>query len=540
MTLAPYDELRQRLTRTLAGRYAVAELLGAGGMAAVFRAQDLALERTVAIKVLPPDLSNDDHLVSRFQQEAKIAAKLDHPNIIPIYRVESESGLNYFVMKFVAGRSLDDLLAPGRPIDAGVTIRVLTEAAAALGHAHQRGVVHRDVKPANIMLEADTRVILTDFGISKAIESASGLTRTGIIVGTPHYMAPEQAMGLPVDGRADQYALACVGYHMLTGELPFPGDIAHSVLHRHIYEDVDPIATRRPDVPRAMAAALERALAKEPADRFGSMAEFSAAVEGAVDVGAPSTRVRTPRTGARPRAIAPTVSLEGPTAPMHSSATREYQRHVARDRRWRIARWAGALAVVAAAGVALARPRGPDEAAPTRPPPALAAMDSAVAHRDSAAGTSVPAADSALLPAGGSRALDNAAAAPAPLPPPPAPVVIAAKPAAPKTNAHTRAQTETFAHRTAPRPKPKPRPLPPAAASEPASATLTIEADPYGTVYLDGRKLGDTPIDGYLLQVGRSYEVTVEREGYKTKRETIRVIRPDDVRRRYVLEPTQP
>ena len=400
MTTAPHDELRERLTRTLAGRYAVADLLGAGGMAAVFRAQDLALERTVAIKVLPPDLSHDVRLVSRFHQEAKIAAKLDHPNIIPIYRVESESGLNYFVMKFVAGRSLDELLAPGQPVDVSFTMRVIAEAAAALGHAHQRGVVHRDVKPANIMLDADERVILTDFGISKAIESTSGLTRTGIIVGTPDYMAPEQAMGVAVDGRADQYALACVGYHMLTGELPFPGDFAHSVLHRHIYEEVDPIAARRLDVPRAMTGALERALAKKPEDRFASMEEFAAALEGGEGVGSTARQARVARTGARPRVLAPTVSLEGPTAPMRSSATMEYERRTARDRRWRIARWAGALVVVTAAGVALVRRNAPDDPGSTRPPATPTSADSVASHRDSTAGTSAPPTGSAREAAG--------------------------------------------------------------------------------------------------------------------------------------------
>ena len=528
MTAAAHDDLRQRLSRTLEGRYAVAEFLGAGGMAAVFRAQDLALERPVAIKVLPPHLSHDDHLVSRFQQEAKLAAKLDHPSIIPIYRVESENGLHYFVMKFVAGRSVDDLLAPGQALDTGVTMRVLIEAAGALGHAHRRGVVHRDVKPANIMLDEDERVILTDFGISKAIESAGGLTRTGIIVGTPHYMAPEQAMGLPVDGRADQYALACVGYQMLTGELPFPGDIAHSVLHRHIYEDVDPIASRRSDVPRAMAAALERALSKEPGDRFRSMDEFAAAIKGgAAGARAPLRPVRTPHSGARP-AIAPTVSLEGPTVPMNSSATMEYERRVVRGRRWRIARWAGALVVVAAAGVVLSRPGRSDESASTRPPPARPAPHNAAAQHDRAAGTRAAAADIARRPA----------------PPPPAvrmspaPVATAAKPAAPKTG--LKSPPKTLANRTGLRTTPKPPPELPVTALAFSSATLTIEADPHGTVYLDGRKLGVTPIDGYAISLGRTYEVTVEREGYKTMRETIRVARPDNVRRRYVLEPTQP
>ncbi|HET9466136.1 MAG TPA: serine/threonine-protein kinase, partial [Gemmatimonadales bacterium] len=216
----PTNELRQRLARTLAGRYEITQLLGRGGMAVVFLAQDLALERQVAIKVLPPEVSHDPRLIPRFQQEAKTAARLDHPNIIPIYRVESEAGLDYFVMKYVAGRSLEQMLEDG-PMPVDLARRVLAEAAMALGHAHQRRIVHRDVKPANIMMDSEGRVILTDFGISKAVQGASQLTGTGAIIGTPHYMAPEQAKGLEVDGRADQYALAVVGHQLLTGKQPF-------------------------------------------------------------------------------------------------------------------------------------------------------------------------------------------------------------------------------------------------------------------------------------------------------------------------------
>ena len=274
----PTAELRERLARTLAGRYEIIRLLGRGGMAVVFLAQDLVLERQVAIKVLPPDMSHDTKLVPRFQQEAKTAAKLDHPNIIPIYRVESEAGLNYFVMKYVSGRSLEQLLDEG-PLPIDLTRRVLREAALALGHAHQRGIVHRDVKPANIMLESDGRVVLTDFGISKALEGGSALTGTGNIIGTPHYMAPEQAKGVEVDGRADQYALAVVGHQILTGKQPFDGS-SHSILYKHVFEAPPRIFEARPDAPADLCAALDRALSKVPEQRFAKMEDFAAAVSG--------------------------------------------------------------------------------------------------------------------------------------------------------------------------------------------------------------------------------------------------------------------
>ena len=159
------EGLQARLQRLIEGKYKIERLLGKGGMGAVFLAHDLTLERAVAIKVLPPDISMDEHIVKRFQQEAKTAAKLDHTNIIPIYRVESEGGLNYFVMKYVEGTSLEDVLDQKQPLAIEYVQRVVWEAACALGHAHQRGVVHRDVKPANIMFDHDGRVMLTDFGI---------------------------------------------------------------------------------------------------------------------------------------------------------------------------------------------------------------------------------------------------------------------------------------------------------------------------------------------------------------------------------------
>jgi predicted Ser/Thr protein kinase len=274
----PTQELQDRLARTLAGRYEITRLLGRGGMAVVFLAQDLGLERQVAIKVLPPELSHDTKLIPRFQQEAKTAAKLDHPNIIPIYRVESEAGLDYFVMKYVTGHSLEQMLEKG-PLPIDLARRVLREAALALGHAHKRGIVHRDVKPANIMLESDGRVVLTDFGISKALEGGSGFTGTGAIIGTPHYMAPEQAKGLEVDGRADQYSLGVVGYQILTGKQPFEGS-SHSILYKHVFEPPPRVFEVRPDAPADLCAALDRALSKEPEKRFTSMEDFAAAVGG--------------------------------------------------------------------------------------------------------------------------------------------------------------------------------------------------------------------------------------------------------------------
>jgi tRNA A-37 threonylcarbamoyl transferase component Bud32 len=247
-------------------------------MAAVYLARDLVLEREVAIKVLPPEMSRDPQLIRRFQQEAKTAAKLDHPNIIPIYRVESEAGLVYIVMKYVSGQSLEELASRG-PLPIHQVRHILREAALALGHAHRRRVVHRDVKPANIMVDEDGRVILTDFGISKAVRTSTELTGSGAILGTPHYMAPEQARGHEVDGRTDQYALAIVGHRVLTGRAPFDGD-AQAILYQQVFESAPSLIDRRPDTPADIRRALERAMAKDAKSRFATMEDFAAAISG--------------------------------------------------------------------------------------------------------------------------------------------------------------------------------------------------------------------------------------------------------------------
>src|SRR5262245_13823681 len=318
------EGLQARLQRLVEGKYKVDRILGKGGMGAVFLAHDLTLEREVAIKVLPPDISMDEHIVKRFQQEAKTAAKLDHPNIIPIYRVESESGLNYFVMKYIAGTSLEDILDQRQPLAIDYIQRVLWEAACALGHAHQRGVVHRDVKPANIMFDHDGRVMLTDFGISKALQAASGFTGTGMIIGTPHYMAPEQAKGQQVDGRADQYSMGVVGYRMITGQLPFGGDSVHTILYKHIFEPAPRTSSIRQDMPPHLSEAISRALAKEVEQRYPTMEDFATAVwpEQPVTAGtkggkAASTQRRPPpRTKGPVTADSPTEVTSAPTTPI--------------------------------------------------------------------------------------------------------------------------------------------------------------------------------------------------------------------------------
>jgi len=308
-TVEKPEELTTRLTQTLEGRYRIGKMVGRGGMGAVFFAEDLTLERPVAIKVLPPEVSHDENLVGRFEREARTAAKLDHPNIIPIFAVESAGGLHFFVMKFVSGESLEQMLTRGAlPVEQAQ--EWLWEAARALGHAHQRNVVHRDIKPGNIMLDHDGRAMLADFGISKAMQSATQYTGTGQVIGTPFYMSPEQAKGQDVDGRSDQYSLAVVAFQMITGRMPFPDDSIHTVIYKHIFEEPPSIRELRPDCPAYLATAVHKALAKEPEDRFASMEDFAGAlmphrhVSSMAGIGASAEHVSpdaattiTPRTG---------------------------------------------------------------------------------------------------------------------------------------------------------------------------------------------------------------------------------------------------
>jgi serine/threonine-protein kinase len=347
-------KLKTRLAKSLEGRYKLREVLGAGGMGVVFLADDLSLGRPVAIKVLPAELSTDKNVVARFRREAKTAASLDHPGIIPVLLVESDKGLHYFVMKYVPGRNLEAALRENGPLPIPFAIQVLRDAALALAHAHRNGVVHRDVKPANIMLE-DDRVILTDFGISKVSATSSNattaarLTDLGMVVGTPHYMAPEQAVGQPVDGRTDQYALAVVGFEMLAGQVPFDDVTPHAIIQRHINASPPELASLRPDAPRHVIAAISRALSKSPSNRFATMEEFAAALAGA---------------GSRA-----TANLEF-TVPV-ANASETASRVKPASRGGQLARWAAAIALLlAGVGAAAAWARGreaPTQAADAAP-----------------------------------------------------------------------------------------------------------------------------------------------------------------------------
>ena len=274
------DPLLDRLVVAVGTQYLVDAEIGRGGMAAVYRATDLRLHRQVAIKVLPPELAFNADVRERFMREAQTAAQLSHPGIVPIYSVDEREGIVYFVMALVDGESLAQRLArePRLPIDE--TKRILAAVADALAYAHSKGVVHRDVKPDNIMLDRATgRPTVTDFGIARAAQGDTRLTVTGIAIGTPAYMSPEQALGeRELDGRSDIYSLGIIGYQMLAGETPFKASNTPAMLVKHVSETPRPLAMLRPDTPYALAHAIGRALAKKPEDRWADASAFGQAI----------------------------------------------------------------------------------------------------------------------------------------------------------------------------------------------------------------------------------------------------------------------
>ena len=281
----PVDtEMRSHVERVLAAHYELGEEIGRGGMGIVYRAKDRRLKRTVAIKVLPPELAFRSDIRSRFLREAETAAQLGHPHIVPIYSVDETEGLVFFVMTFIRGANLAKRLHEKGVLDTDEVRRIMCEVASALAYAHERGVVHRDIKPDNILLDAESgRAMVTDFGIARAADAHSGdnrLTATGMAIGTPAYMSPEQAAGeREIDGRSDLYALGVVAYQMLCGEPPFTAGSTPAMLVKHISERPTPIEQRRADCPEDLARGVMMLLEKDPAHRFPDAASLVAALE---------------------------------------------------------------------------------------------------------------------------------------------------------------------------------------------------------------------------------------------------------------------
>ena len=273
-------------TGTVLGRYRLLEKAGVGGMSEVFRAEDETLKRIVAVKVILGPVAADSTFRERFLREARLVAGLEHPNVLPVFdygtaTIDGEE-VSYLVMPLVAGGSLKGRVAG--PVPPALAITWLSAIAAALDHAHSKGILHRDVKPGNVLMDAQGRPLLADFGLARSAEVSSGLTATGTVLGTPLYMAPEQAMGATLDGRADQYALAVIAFELLAGRVPFSAESPLAVLHQHVSTPPPPLSTVLPGTAASVDAVLFRGLAKKPGDRFASCSAFVAALGAALAV----------------------------------------------------------------------------------------------------------------------------------------------------------------------------------------------------------------------------------------------------------------
>ena len=333
-------------SRLLAGRYQLEGVLGRGGMAVVYAARDRRLDRRVAVKVVP--LAATESVVRhRFVREARSAAGLAHPNVVAVFDAGEADGHLYLVMEFVDGRTLADLLAEGGPFESAKATAVASAVLAALGHAHAAGIVHRDVKPSNIMMSDDGTVKLLDFGIARRFDDLAGVvTAVGQVVGTPKYLAPEQIEGGAASPATDVYAVGVVLFEMLTGSAPFDGDTPVAAAFARLHTPAPDVRVRRHDVPADLAAVIDKAMARDPADRFTDAAAMQAALD-VIDP-ASSTAVSEP----------PAVTLE-PTQVLPSS-----YRPPGRRRRW----IAAVAALVLAAGLVAWYAAGQDPS--VSPPPA--------------------------------------------------------------------------------------------------------------------------------------------------------------------------
>jgi serine/threonine-protein kinase len=264
---------------TVAGRYELEEVVGHGGMSSVYKAHDSLLERYVALKVLHEQYNEDEDFVERFKREARSVAQLQHPNIVTVIDRGEEAGRQYIVFEFIDGENLKEFVVRKGRLGVREALEVANEIAHALAFAHEHGLIHRDVKPQNVLLNGDGRAKVTDFGIARSIDVEHGVTQTGTVLGTSNYIAPEQASGQPVDVHTDVYSLGVVLYELLTGELPFPGESFVAVAMKHVQEPPPNVLDVRGDVPLRVAAAIDRALEKDPAQRFPTMDAFAAELE---------------------------------------------------------------------------------------------------------------------------------------------------------------------------------------------------------------------------------------------------------------------
>ena len=458
------EELERSLRRDLGRHYQVGELLGRGGMSLVYHAHEAELSRDVALKVLPLQFIHTPDTVRRFEREAKIAASLDHPHIVPVYRVGATGTFLWYSMKLVKGRSLSEIIQQQGPLPLEQVVTIVEQVGSALQYAHRHGVVHRDIKPANVMVEESGWVLVCDFGVARAFGSVA-LTQTGNSIGTPYYMSPEQFESRTVDGRSDQYSLAIMTYEALTGRVPFMGDSLGELVRQHLLETPPRVTAARPEVSAAIADALQRAMSKQPDGRFPDIGAFVQALGGRAE---PKSPVFTG--SSRRRAPASTISSD-PTVRLPRS-----------PRRWRPALWAlpALLAAGAAGWVVLGR-------RPNVPPPPER-------------GSAQPA------PVDTSQRINDTTHGAGP-----SPVV---------TRPTVKADSQEAPHRVANRRQTQ--------APAPAdSAVVQISSQPVATVRVDGRLVGTTPILSLKLSIGEPHRLRLEQDGF-VPIDTVITLRPGE------------
>jgi len=354
LSITAEGKLLNRLHEAIEGTYQLRGALGQGGMGTVYLAHDLALDRPVAIKVMLPELAPDVSTVERFRREARTVASLHHPNIIPVYGVHESDDLAYFVMRYVEGRTLDSILRHHGALPLEVARSILRQVGSGLQHAHHRGVIHRDVKPANIMIDQDGWALIADFGIAK-VRGAHNLTRTGATIGTPSYMSPEQCSDLEITSASDQYALGIVAYELLTGRPPFRGENVAAVVKKHLFDTPLPLEELLPECPPETARAIRRMLAKSPGLRWPSVDEAVRQIGGRLDAASDLSRKQIAAVAKHGEEVPVTWldpdSLERTSAPV--AATRRLDAATRRRSPWLYRIGGGSVGTAAVAVLAL-------------------------------------------------------------------------------------------------------------------------------------------------------------------------------------------